>query len=76
MYFAWGLRHMIAGLILVSAAVGLMATAAAFALSVPAWIALASYPVVCSLTLLLTAAFVATRSTRDPQSIQLLHPQA
>ena len=76
LFFAWGLKHMIAGLVLVSTAVGLMAMAMAVALSVPVWVALLGYPVVCSLTLLLAATLSALRSTQVEQSVQMLHPQA
>lgn len=76
MFFAWGLKHMMAGLVLISATVGLVAVAAASLLSVPTWVALAGYPVVCSLTLLLTATISALRSTQDPQTVHRLHPQA
>lgn len=76
LFFAWGLKHMIAGLVLVSAAVGLVAMAAAVFLSVPAWIVLVGYPVVCSLTLLLAATFLGLRSTQAPQTAQMLRPQA
>jgi hypothetical protein len=76
MSFAWGLKHMIAGLVLVSAMVGLVAMAAAVFLSVPVWIALLGYPVVCSLTLLLAATLSSLRATQAPQAVQMLHPQA
>ncbi|TXG76240.1 MAG: hypothetical protein E6R11_08360 [Rhodocyclaceae bacterium] len=76
MFFAWGLKHMVAGLVLVSAAVGMVAMAAAFLLSVPVWVALLGYPVVCSLTLLLAATVSALRATQPAQAVQMLHPQA
>ena len=76
MFFAWGLKHMIAGLVLVSAMVGLVAMATAVFLSVPVWIALLGYPVVCSLTLLLAATLSSLRATQAPQAVQMLHPQA
>jgi hypothetical protein len=76
MFFAWGLKHMVAGLVLVSAAVGMVAMAAAFLLSVPVWVALLCYPVVCSLTLLLAATVSGLRATQPTQAVQMLHPQA
>jgi len=76
LFFAWGLKHMIAGLVLFSATVGLVVITAAVTLSVPMWVALAGYPVVCSLTLTLAATILALRPTRTPQTVQMLHPQA
>lgn len=77
MFFAWGLKHMIAGLVLVSSVVGLVAMAAAIFLSVPIWLALLGYPVVCSLTLLLAATLSSLRATQQAsQAVQMLHPQA
>ena len=77
MFFAWGLKHMIAGLVLVSSVVGLAAMTAAIFLSVPIWIALLGYPVVCSLTLLLTAMLSSLRATqRASQAVLMFHPQA
>lgn len=76
MFFAWGLKHMIAGLVLVSAAVGLLAVAAAILLSVPTWLILVGYPVVSSLTLLLVATLSGLRATQVTQTAQMLHPQA
>jgi len=67
---------MIAGMVLFSATVGLVVMTAAVALSVPMWIALAGYPVVCSLTLTLAATLSALRPTRAPQTVQMLRPQA
>lgn len=67
---------MIAGLVLFSAMVGLVAMTAAILLSVPTWVALACYPIVCSLTLLFSAMISAMRSTQDPQTVQMLRPQA
>ena len=55
---------MLAGLVLFSAIVGLGAVAATVALSLPTWLVIASYPAVCSLTLLLTAAFWNLRATQ------------
>lgn len=67
---------MIAGLVFFSAAVGMVAMIAAFALSFPAWVALASYPVICGLTLLFTAAILGMRGTEPAQDTPLLRPQA
>lgn len=75
-FFAWGLKHMIAGLVLVSAAVGLMAVAAGILLSVPTWLILVGYPVVSSLTLMLAATFSGLRATQATQTAQILHQQA
>lgn len=55
-HFAWGLREMLAGYVLLSAVIGTIFVGAIIALSVPVWIALVAYPVICSLTLLLCAA--------------------
>lgn len=51
-----GVREMIAGQVLVSAVAGFAATVATVALSAPIMATLVTYPAVCSLTLLLTAA--------------------
>lgn len=67
---------MIAGLVLLSAMVGLVATGGAIALSVPTWMALALYPVVCSLSLLMFAALGSLRGDRAVQSATLLRQQA
>lgn len=66
---------MLAGLVLMSALVGLLATGTAFALSAPAWLALAIYPGACSLTLLMLAAMLHLR-TSQPAQPSMLHPQA
>jgi hypothetical protein len=66
MFFAWGLKHMLAGLVLLSAAIGLVAVVGALALSLPTWMALALYPVVGSLSLLLLAAIGSLRSSTAP----------
>ncbi len=76
MFFAWGLKHMLAGLVLLSATVGLVAVGGAFALAAPTWVALALYPVICSLTLLVTAAILTLRSAQPAQAAQFLRPQA
>lgn len=64
---------MVAGLVLFSAAVGLVAMVAALVLSVPLWIALSGYPVLCSLTLLLAATISGLRTTDAAGPV--LHPQ-
>lgn len=55
---------MLAGLVLFSAAIGMVAVAATLVLSLPTWMALVAYPGACSLTLLLTAALWTIRN--DP----------
>jgi hypothetical protein len=67
---------MLAGMVIVSAKVGVIATAAAFVMSAPAWVALAIYPVVCSLTLLITAAVWNIRTSQPARNARVLHPQA
>lgn len=54
--FAWGLREMLAGYVLLSAVIGTIFVGAIIALNVPVWIALVAYPAICSLTMLLCAA--------------------
>ena len=66
---------MIAGLVLISASVGLVTMVAAALLSAPLWIVIVGYPVVCSLTLLLAATVSGLRTTQATQ-VQMLHPQA
>lgn len=66
---------MIAGMVLVSAAVGMGAVAMTLALSLPMWAVLLSYPAVASLTLLLTAAMSSIRS-RSLQAQRSLHTPA
>jgi hypothetical protein len=51
-----GVHKMLAGRVLVSAVAGMAAVVGAVALSAPVLTTLAAYPVVCSLTLLLTSA--------------------
>jgi hypothetical protein len=75
-FFAWGLKHMLAGMVLISAVVGLVAMVTAFALSAPTWLALAIYPVLCSLTLLCTAAISSIRAPQPSQTVTLLRSQA
>jgi hypothetical protein len=62
-HFAWRLRQMLAGLVLLSAAIGMVVVGATVALSVPAWMALAAYPAICSLSLLICAAVWSIRTT-------------
>ncbi len=76
LFFAWGLKHMLAGLVMMSGLMGLLVMAAAFALSVPMWIALALYPVSCSLTLLFMATIMNFRSTRPASGGPLVRQQA
>lgn len=66
---------MIAGMVLFSAVVGMVTVAAALAMSVPIWMALAAYPAVCSLTLLMTAALMTVRNRQTARS-DILHSQA
>jgi hypothetical protein len=47
---------MIAGLVLISAAVGMVAVVGGAMLSLPTWVIVLSYPMICSLTLLFAAA--------------------
>lgn len=74
--FAWGLKHMLAGLVLVSAMIGLLAVGSAIALSVPTGLALILYPVVCSLSLLTLAAIGSRRSSRSLQPASMVRQQA
>lgn len=66
---------MVAGMLLVSAVVGMAAVAATAALSLPTWVVVASYPAVCSLTLLLVAALWSIRHNQPARAEQLLRPQ-
>lgn len=66
---------MMAGLVLVSALVGLMAVAATFALGLPTWMMLAAYPLVCSLTLLMAAVWNVRMVQVRPVD-RALHPHA
>lgn len=63
---------MMAGMVLVSAMVGMMAVATTLALSLPLWTVVISYPAVCSLTLLLTAALFSIRARQSVQAEQPL----
>lgn len=58
-----------------SVVAGTLAMAAMLAASAPVLIALLTYSVVCSLTLLLTAAICSIRASEPSQTAQLLHPQ-
>lgn len=73
---ARGLRQMLAGMVLLSMAVGLVAIGASLALAVPTWIALAAYPVVCSVTLLITAALWNLRTSAVGSNQPLARSQA
>lgn len=53
---------MLAGTLLFSAVIGMVAVAATLVMSMPLWMTLLAYPAVCSLTLLLTAALISIRS--------------
>lgn len=70
-----GVREMLAGLVVVSAVVGLSAMAAMFALALPTGMILLSYPVVCSLSLLMMAALWNIRSVQARAVDQVLRPQ-
>jgi len=63
---------MMAGMVLVSAIVGMTAVATTMALSLPVWTIVISYPAVCSLTLLLTAALWNIRAREPVQAEQPL----
>lgn len=75
LFNALGMRQMLAGMVLLSAAVGMVALATAVVLSMPTWVVLAIYPVVCSLTLLLAATLFSLRSGRPARAERTLHPQ-
>lgn len=63
---------MMVGMVLVSAMVGMAAVGMTLALSLPVWTVLISYPAVCSLTLLLTAALWNIRSRQTVRADQPL----
>jgi hypothetical protein len=63
---------MLAGMVLVSAVVGMVAVAATLVLSLPTWMTLLAYPGVCSLTLLFTAALWSIRSDRAARDHRLV----
>lgn len=65
---------MIAGFVLFSAVIGMLVMGAAFALSLPLWIAVIAYPAISSLTLLLCAALWSIRDSGSAAS-ERLHPQ-
>lgn len=62
---------MLAGFIILSAAIGVVAMGATIALSLPTWITLATYPAVCSLTLLICAAVWNIRTTERTSHARL-----
>ncbi len=62
---------MLAGYVLLSAVIGTIFVGAIIALSVPVWVALVSYPAVCSLTLLLCAAVWSIRSSTPAAANQM-----
>lgn len=72
---AQGMREMMAGMVLISAVIGMGAVALTLALSLPVWAVVISYPAVCSLTLLMTAAVWSIRS-RQSSGPQLMRTQA
>lgn len=76
LFFARGLKHMLAGLVLKSIIVGVVTTASAFALSLPGWVALMLYPAACSLTLLTLAYLTARRGDDRAQSGSMIRQQA
>jgi membrane protein implicated in regulation of membrane protease activity len=55
---------MLAGNVFLSAVIGMVAMASTVALSLPTWVTLVTYPVFCSLTLLLVAAIWNIRTSR------------
>ncbi len=57
---------MIAGLLLLSAAVGIVATGVAFTLDVPTWAALLAYPVISCMSLALLASMWSARASVAP----------
>lgn len=57
---------MIAGFLLLSAIVGILATGVAFSLDAPTWVALLAYPVVSSMSLLLWASMWSVRASVAP----------
>jgi hypothetical protein len=69
--FSWRLRKMLAGFVILSAAIGVMAMGATIALSLPTWITLAAYPAICSLTLLICAAAWSIRTTAKAPRTQM-----
>jgi hypothetical protein len=75
--FAWRLRKMLAGFVLLSAVIGMVVVGATIALSMPTWVTLAAYPTICSLSLLLCAALWNIRNNagaaRDGMGRQHLH---
>lgn len=75
-YFAWELKHMLAAMVIVSAVAGLVALFGALALSFPAWMAFALYPVASSLTLMLLASIANSRTSNSARSSQLVRQQA
>jgi hypothetical protein len=64
---------MLAGFVLLSAAIGIVVVAATVAMSVPAWMALAAYPAICSLSLLICAAAWSIRTTESQPRKGLRH---
>jgi hypothetical protein len=75
MFFAWELHDMLAGFVLLSAAIGMVVVGATIALSLPTWITLAAYPAFCSLSLLVCAAVwsIRTGSGAAPKNLSARH---
>lgn len=71
-----GVREMLAGQLLISAVVGLATVMGMVALSAPLLVTLIAYPVVSSLTLLLTAALTYRRCDEAPQGETFLRAEA
>jgi hypothetical protein len=62
---------MIAGLVLVSAAVGIIAISVMAAMSMPIWVVLLAYPAICSLTLLSAASVWSIRGGQSGRAARL-----
>ena len=69
------MRQMLAGMVLLSAMVGMLAVGLGLALSAPIWMVIAAYPAVCSLTLLATAVLITLRNGQAVRS-EVPRPQA
>lgn len=65
---------MLAGFVLLSAAIGMLVVGATIVLSLPTWITLAAYPAICSLTLLICASVWSIRSV-SPAGHDRMHRQ-
>ncbi|WP_295016706.1 hypothetical protein [Tabrizicola sp.] len=69
--FAWRLRTMLAGFLVLSAVAGIVAMGATIALSMPIWVTLAVYPTIGSLTLLVCAITWSGRNTAAARDSRL-----